>query len=63
VSGRAAVDARRSVEVPDTWVRNGNGDVVDRARRGSAWGSSHPPRGLTLEEIRANIDSIHIGPR
>lgn len=27
------------------------------------WGSSHPPRGLTMAEVRKTFDSIHVGPK
>jgi hypothetical protein len=27
------------------------------------WGSSHPPRGLTMEEVRKTFDTIHVGPK
>ncbi len=27
------------------------------------WGSSHPPRGLTYEEVIKTFDSIHVGPK
>jgi hypothetical protein len=27
------------------------------------WGSSHPPRGLTMEEVTKIFDSIHVGPK
>lgn len=27
------------------------------------WGSSHPPRGLTFEEVTKIFDSIHVGPK
>jgi hypothetical protein len=26
------------------------------------WGSSHPPRGLTMDECKSIFDSIHVGP-
>lgn len=27
------------------------------------WGSSHPPRGLTFEEVCKHFDSLHVGPK
>ena len=27
------------------------------------WGSSHPPRGLSMEEVTKIFDSIHVGPK
>ncbi len=38
-------------------------DAEGRVLLYNPWGSSHPPRGLTFEEVKQHIDSIHVGPR
>jgi hypothetical protein len=38
-------------------------DAEGRVLLYNPWGSSHPPRGLTLEEVQKFTDTVHIGPR
>lgn len=38
-------------------------DAEGRVLLYNPWGSSHPPRGLTLEEVKAHTDSVHVGPK
>lgn len=37
-------------------------DEQGRVRLYNPWGSSHPPRGLTIEELQKFTDTLHVGP-
>lgn len=38
-------------------------DAQGRVLLYNPWGSSHPPRGLTFEEVKEIFDTVHVGPQ